>query len=91
MSRKPTPPLFLQRASYRQRRIRDAAKLLPFAGIVLLAIPLAWSAGQTEDGIGAGGLLYVFGVWLFLIILTAILAALMRKDPVLSSQDTPEE
>ncbi|EBA10625.1 hypothetical protein [Roseobacter sp. CCS2] len=91
MSRKPTTPVFLQRASYRQRRVRDAAKLLPFVGVVLLAIPLAWTGGEGDDQIGASGLLYVFGVWVLLIVLTALLSNLMRADRSLTAQDKPEE
>jgi len=91
MSRKPTPPVFLQRASYRQRRIRDAAKLMPFLGIILLAIPLAWPSGEGEEVIGSEGLLYVFGVWVVLIVLTALLSNLMHADASLSSKDTPDQ
>ncbi len=91
MSRKPTPPVFLQRASYRQRRIRDAAKLMPALGIVLLAIPLAWTSGEAEEKVGSSGLLYIFGVWVVLIVLTALLSSLMRADASLSTKDTREE
>ena len=91
MSRKPTPPVFLQRASYRQRRIRDAAKLVPFLGIILLAMPLAWPSGAGEDAIDSAGLLYVFGAWVVLILLTALLSSLMRADASLSTKDTPEQ
>lgn len=88
MSRQPSSPVFLQRASYRQRRLRDGARLLPFVGVVLLAIPLAWSAEGPDDKIGAAALIYIFGVWMFLIILTAILARRMRTGVSGTSEDT---
>lgn len=91
MSRKPTLSVFLQRASYRQRRLRDAARLVPFLGIVLLAIPLTWPAGDTQEPIGSAGLLYIFGVWALLIILTAVLSSFMRADASLSAKDVTEE
>lgn len=92
MSRKPTPSVFLQRASYRQRRLRDAARLVPFLGIVLLAIPLTWpAAGGAQEPIGSAGLLYIFGVWALLIILTAVLSSFMRADASLSAKDVTEE
>ncbi len=91
MSRKPTVPVFLQRASYRQRRLRDAAKLVPFLGVVLWAIPLAWVGGDTNDQIGSAGVLYIFGVWMLLIVLTAVLTGLMRADASLSTKDAAEE
>lgn len=90
MSPKVPQPVFLQRTSYRQRRLRDAAKLVPFLGIVLLAIPMAWTSGDADEKIGSSGLIYVFGVWVVLIVLTAILSGLMRADPSLSAKDTTE-
>ena len=90
MSQQPTPSVFLQRASYRQRRMRDAAKLLPFVGIILLAIPLAWTSGEGEEKIGSSGLIYIFGVWVLLIVLSAIFSNLIHADPSLSTKDTPD-
>ena len=86
MSRKPTP-LFLQRASYRQRRLRDAAKLMPVAGIVLWALPIAWSSETAEGQANSDGLVYVFTVWLLLIGFTAFFASRMRADPLDDPQD----
>ena len=68
--RRPRAPLFLARAVYRQRRLRDAARLLPLVGVFLLMLPLMWS-----DAAGAGRLaVYVFGVWALLIGLAAYVA-----------------
>jgi hypothetical protein len=58
-------PLFLARRTYRQRRMMDAARLMPWLGIVLFAVPLLW-----HDAATAQGLLYLFGAWLFLIIVS---------------------
>ena len=80
MSPNTPPPIFLQRASYRQRRVRDAAKLLPFLGIVLWAIPLAWIHGDETRDAGTSGLIYVFVVWVALIVLTGALASRIRAD-----------
>ena len=89
MSRKTPPPIFLQRASYRQRRLRDAAKLMPFAGMILWAIPLAWARGDGSNDMGTAGLIYVFGVWVLLIILTALLASRVRGES--RAQDDSED
>ena len=43
--RRPRQPLFLARATYRRRRLRDAARLLPVVGVFLLAQPLLWPQG----------------------------------------------
>ncbi len=87
MNRRTTQSVFLQRANYRQRRLRDGAKLVPFLGIILLAIPLAWSSDEVGDKVGASGVLYIFGVWVVLIILTAILSSRLREEPTDTETD----
>lgn len=78
------PALFLERASYRQRRLGDAARCLPLLGSVLWLIPLLWQrdtdAAQSQPQ--AGGLVYIFGVWVVLIVLAAVLARVLPDtDP----------
>lgn len=63
-------PLFLARAVYRRRRLRDAARLLPFVGVLLLLLP---ALGQST-GRGTEHVIYVFVVWALLIAAAAILA-----------------
>lgn len=87
-------PLFLARAVYRRRRLRDAARLLPVFGLFLLLFPLMWDA---PDGSQAGKtLVYLFGAWLVLIGLAAYLAPGLTRpetepeahaDPVQEGQD----
>lgn len=63
-------PLFLARPGYRSRRLSDAARLLPLAGLFLLWLPLVWGpdAGTARVGI------YLFAVWAGLIGIAALLA-----------------
>jgi len=68
-----TGPLFLARAVYRRRRLRDAARLLPMLGMLLLLIP-ALSQRST-----AGDAIYLFTVWAGLIALAAFLAPGLSK------------
>ncbi|MEO5620911.1 MAG: hypothetical protein ABIQ85_08320 [Cypionkella sp.] len=70
--RKPRAPLFLARAVYRRRRLRDAARLLPILGLFLLLLPLMWG-GPLGEGAGQT-VIYVFVVWALLIGLAAYLA-----------------
>ena len=94
MSLRPNTPMFLQRAGYRQRRLRDASKLVPVLGVLLLVLPLAWPvASQPEaESIGASGLIYIFGVWFVLIVLTALLTSRLRSIPELvKPSDTSSE
>lgn len=46
-----TGPLFLARADYRRRRLRDAARLLPVVGALLMLLPLLWQGQVPEPGI----------------------------------------
>jgi len=84
-------PVFLQRASYRQRRLRDGAKLVPFLGIILWLIPLAWRNGGDSEKVGSAGVLYVFGVWVLLIVLAAALSSRLQSDAALSDPGSSEE
>ncbi len=86
MARRPRP-LFLARRSYRQRRLRDAARLLPILGGVLLLLPLLWTP-RGEVSLSAGDMVYFFGLWLGLVIAAAILApGLRRGDGAAEDED----
>lgn len=63
------PSLFLERQSYRRRRLTDAARLLPVLGAALIAIPLLWPSGEGEQG-GiplSSAIFYIFFCWVVLI------------------------
>jgi hypothetical protein len=65
------PSLFLERQSYRRRRLTDAARLLPFFGAVLLALPLLWpdDSGGTGSVPLSAAIIYIFACWgLFILI-----------------------
>jgi hypothetical protein len=64
-------PLFLARASYRKRRLRDGARLLPIFGALMLLVPLLWpDAGRAVAAHWA----FVFVVWAVLIGIAALLS-----------------
>lgn len=90
MSRPPNSRVFLERASYKQRRLTDAARLLPFLGIVLWSIPLLWRSDDEAITFNADALLYVFGVWVLLIGLSALIVSRLQDDDAASTADTPE-
>ena len=77
MTRRPKQPLFLARAPYRRRRLRDAARLLPVLGLFLLLLPLLW-APDSRMALEAGDVIYFFAVWLGLVLLAAAFAAGLR-------------
>ena len=68
--RRPSAPLFLARAVYRKRRLRDAARMLPILGLFLWLLPALW-AGPASAG---RDWVYVFAVWAGLIALAAALS-----------------
>ncbi len=74
-------PLFLERSSYRKRRLMDALKLLVFLGIVLWMIPTLWPDG-TQPSVASiqtsTALFYIFGVWVLLIALAALFQKFQR-------------
>ena len=88
MSRAARNQVFLQRANYRQRRLRDAARLVVVLGIVLWLYPLAWPDQHDPETGQSGALLYVFGVWLVLVVLSA---ALSKRILGLSNDASSEE
>jgi peptidoglycan/LPS O-acetylase OafA/YrhL len=66
----PGGPLFLARAVYRRRRLRDAARLLPVLGLLLMLLPALGrdTSGDVRDAI------YFFILWGVLIAAAAVLA-----------------
>ena len=74
-------PVFLERASYRQRRLRDLARLLPVLGAILFVLPLMWKLDGNE-GLGTSDVMvYLFAIWLGLIAASALLARAIRPEP----------
>ena len=63
-------PLFLARAVYRRRRLRDAARFLPVLGLFLMLLPALGNdtSGDVRDAI------YLFLLWALLIAAAAVLA-----------------
>lgn len=70
------PPVFLERRSYRQRRMMDAVRLLPVIGLLLWLLPTLWSVpadGGVEPVKMSQAIIYVFGVWVCLILSGGVL------------------
>ncbi len=80
-------PVFLDKPRYRQRRLRDALRLLPLLGVVLWAIPILWLRGA--DGPGNGrALIYIFAIWVVLIGASAALTRYLRLEDA-ADQEPP--
>ena len=82
--------VFLERASYKQRRLRDAARLLPLLGAVLWVIPLLWPDDDPGSNNSVDAVLYTFGVWVALIALTALVSRRLQDDDPAATGDTSD-
>jgi hypothetical protein len=73
------PAQFLDLKSYRQKRMLDAAKLLPLAGALVFLFPLIYLFVSPNEPISPGiTAIYFFVFWLVLILLTRFLAPRMQ-------------
>lgn len=89
-ARKGPSPVFLERRSYRLRRMADAARLLPILGALLWLLPLLWWAeGDSAPG-AASILLYIFGVWALLVVAAALIAPALRMPDDTDHPETAE-
>jgi len=84
----PQGRIFLERRGYRQRRIIDAARMLPIVGLLLWLVPLVWPDGAAEGAISTSrATLYVFLIWSGLIALGGYLAWRMDSADHSSSNE----
>lgn len=71
-------PLFLEQASFRRRRLGDAARILPVTALVMFLLPVWWFPVQISFATGAA---LMFSAWAILIVLVAVLhRALLRAE-----------
>ncbi|MDF0596152.1 hypothetical protein [Psychromarinibacter halotolerans] len=84
-------PVFLERRSYRRRRVMDGARLLPVIGAFLLLMPLVWGVtpGRLLGTAGSG--IYLFAVWAGLIVVALVFSRiLLRPDEERPPKDRDE-
>ncbi|WP_252733354.1 hypothetical protein [Paracoccus marinaquae] len=76
----PDRPLFLERASFRRRRLGDAARVLPVVSALLVLLPVWWMPRLISFAAGAA---WFFGLWAALILAVwALHRALLRAEAV---------
>lgn len=72
---------FLERQSYRRRRLIDSIRMLPVIGAVLWAVPWLWR--QSEDSgtvMTSDAIIYIFMVWLLLVLGGGWLARSLKRS-----------
>lgn len=72
----PDRPLFLERASFRRRRLGDAARVLPMLAAILVLVPVWWIPAQVSFAAGA---VWLFGLWAGLILAIFVLHRALRR------------
>lgn len=74
----PDRPLFLERASFRRRRLGDAARALPVMAMLAVLLPVWWIPAEVSFAAGAA---WFFGLWACLIVAVwALHRALLRAE-----------
>ena len=75
---------FLERRSYRRRRMTDGLRLLPVFGLWLFMVPMLWpgaAASLTGSAVSmSSALIYIFAVWFALILLCGQLSVSQAQD-----------
>ncbi|MFN3642494.1 MAG: hypothetical protein ACK4TB_06155 [Gemmobacter sp.] len=73
---------FVAPETYRRRRLIDAARILPFAALLFMMLPLAWDPAEPGGGRDtAGDTVYLFVLWAVLIAAAAALAPALGRVP----------
>ncbi|MFK7877007.1 MAG: hypothetical protein AB8B71_14690 [Paracoccaceae bacterium] len=88
MAPHPEPGVFLERTSYRRRRLVDGLKVLPLLGAWMFMMPLLWSVDNTTM---SGALVYIFIVWATLILSAAVLLVWLTRLRRASATHTPQD
>lgn len=79
MTLRPRPPEFLERNTYRLRRLMDAARFLPVFGLILLMLPLMRESGDGEAPRAGQEAVYLFLVWLGLVLAAFLMSLGLRR------------
>lgn len=82
--------VFVERQTYRRRRLQDAARFLPVLGVVLFLVPLLWQTGA-RDGISMSiALTYVFLSWAALVCASFVVSLYLRGEQNPGLEAEPE-
>lgn len=79
MTPRPRPPEFLERNTYRLRRLMDAARFLPAFGMILLMLPLMRDSGDGDAPRAGQEAVYLFLVWLGLVLAAFLMSLGLRR------------
>lgn len=86
MSAEPSP-VFVERRTYRRRRLVDAARLLPVLGVALICLPLLWISEGGPKTSTTYAMIYFFGLWVALTVVTGLLSKYLNEDDAPQPED----
>lgn len=88
MSKQPKQ-VFLERQTYRRRRLIDFIRMVPVIGAILWAVPLLWSTEADDRVATSDAIVFIFFVWFALVGLGCVLARALRdgKDGTEEGQE----
>ncbi len=82
-------PVFVERKTYRRRRMADAARMLPMLGALLFCLPLLWAID--DEPRTALTMFYLFLVWIGLCVVSATISAQLPEEVTNSQADDQNE
>lgn len=75
----PRSTVFLERQTYRRRRLIDWIRILPIIGLILFLVPLLWPVDGSKATSSADALVYIFLVWFVLVIAAGVSARALKN------------
>lgn len=86
MSKEGRSPVFVERRTYRRRRMADAARMLPLLGGLLFCLPLLWAVDRPPST--TASMFYLFSIWVLLCLVSAIVSRRLPTDAESSEPDS---
>jgi len=82
-------PVFVERRTYRRRRMADAARMLPVLAGLLFCLPLLWSVDGPPRT--TSSMFYLFAIWVLLCLVSAMISRRLPVDGTTSESTIPNE
>ncbi len=93
--KKTEPLIFLERRTYRVRRLIDAIRLVPILGMLLWTIPIIIRQDVNDPAPISSVMIYIFVIWAILIVASFLLVRWITRtdsswDSLMSGDETSD-
>ena len=88
--KEPAPLPFLALPGYRRRRLIEAIRMLPLAGLLVFLFPLLWPQSGETAVTTSRGAIYLFSGWFVLILGAAAGARALKRADRKDRRDTEQ-